>query len=139
MNDCTDVTNNVICDSTIEMFCMMTDRLLLSISTRCTVEAPREAASIPTEPLPEKRSKNEQSLKSPRMANKEVLIRSIAGLISPGGHLIVLPQYRPPVILIASDSSYGKTIRLQEKKYNYYDVITPSIVLRTEEHAATRS
>ncbi|MPN31149.1 hypothetical protein SDC9_178623 [bioreactor metagenome] len=106
--------------STKPMFCSITDRLARSISTRWMVEAPREAASMPTTPLPENRSRNEQSSKFPKMANNDVRILSMAGRISPGGHLTVRPQYMPPVILIAvllPCHSYQQNHRMKRHKF----------------------
>ncbi len=62
-----------------------------SFSTKTTGSAPREAASTPTTPEPENRSRNEVPVRSPRMAKRLSRIRSMAGRITPGGQRIVRP------------------------------------------------
>ena len=86
------LVNNDVCSLSYPLTVNSTVRFLRSFSTTTTGDAPREAASIPTTPEPAKRSRNEVPDKSPRMANIDSRILSIAGRMTPGGQLIRLPR-----------------------------------------------
>ena len=51
-------------------------------------------------PEPENKSRKVLPVRSPRIANTDSLILSMAGLITPSGHFVNLPFNAPPVILI---------------------------------------
>ena len=64
-----------------------------------------------TQPEPEKRSRKEHPVRSPRIEKRDSRILSMAGLISPGGQTTCLRTYFPPVIRM------GK--RYQLKAYEF--------------------
>jgi len=93
--------------SAIVAFCSKTGNFFLSFSMHTTGFAPRDAASSPIIPEPEKRSQKEKPVRSPSTANTDSRIRSMAGRIlrSLSGILTIRPLYSPPVMRICNYQS----------------------------------
>ena len=91
-------------DSVMATFSSTVFTLILSFSHSSTWAAPLETASIAIVPEPENKSKKDFPDKSPRIEKTDSRILSIAGLITPSGHFIILPFNVPPVILIKTIS-----------------------------------
>ena len=86
--------------STTETFSSTVFTFILSFSHNSMSVAPLEAASIAIVPEPLNKSSQDFPVKSPIIAKTDSLILSMAGLITPSGHFIILPFNFPPVILI---------------------------------------